>query len=67
MFLQWKEGFLAIAIYDNAFLVYNPRAGKFNRDRGRLLQRTIEALEARGHKVTPIATRATVRRRARSS
>jgi diacylglycerol kinase (ATP) len=45
-----------IATYENAFLVYNPRAGKFNRERGQLLQRTIEALQARGHKLTPIPT-----------
>lgn len=50
---DWGSG--PIAIYD-AFLIYNPRAGKFNRERGQLLQRTIEALQARGHSVTAVPT-----------
>ena len=36
--------------------MYNPRAGKFNRERGQLLQRTIEKLKAQGHNVIAIPT-----------
>lgn len=48
----------AIPTYENAYLVYNPSAGKFNRERGQLLQRTIEALRSHGHRVTPVPTAA---------
>jgi diacylglycerol kinase (ATP) len=42
--------------YRNAFLIYNPRAGKLNRNQGQLLQRIIGKLESRGHQVTAIPT-----------
>jgi YegS/Rv2252/BmrU family lipid kinase len=45
-----------IATYQNAFLIYNPFAGKLIRKREQLLQRTIETLTAQGHRVTPVAT-----------
>jgi YegS/Rv2252/BmrU family lipid kinase len=45
-----------IATYQNAFLIYNPFAGKLIRKRDQLLQRTIEVLAARGHRVTPVPT-----------
>lgn len=45
-----------IARYENAFLIYNPRAGKLNRNQGQLLQRIIEALAQHGHRVTPVQT-----------
>lgn len=40
----------AIATYENAFLIYNPAAGKLLRN-PRLIQRIIEALRGRGHRV----------------
>ncbi len=46
-----------IAAWHNAFLIYNPLAGKFSRESSRLLQRTIEAIEAQGHRVTAVPTR----------
>jgi YegS/Rv2252/BmrU family lipid kinase len=54
--LQWDGGQRSIATYDNAFLIYNPQAGKFGRNGEQLLQRTIEALAAGGHRVTPVPT-----------
>jgi diacylglycerol kinase (ATP) len=45
-----------IATYQNAFLIYNPFAGKLIRKREQLLQRTIETLAAQGHRVTAVAT-----------
>lgn len=42
--------------YRNAFLIYNPRAGKLHRHRGQLLQRITGKLESRGHLVTAIPT-----------
>jgi diacylglycerol kinase (ATP) len=45
-----------IATYKNAFLIYNPFAGKLIRKREQLLQRTIDALRAGGHRVTAVAT-----------
>jgi diacylglycerol kinase family enzyme len=48
--------YLPIATYQNAYLIYNPQAGKFIRSSDRLLQRTIDALSAGGHRVTPIPT-----------
>lgn len=42
--------------YRNAFLIYNPRAGRLNRNQGQLLQRIIDKLESRGHTVTAIPT-----------
>jgi YegS/Rv2252/BmrU family lipid kinase len=45
-----------IATYRNAFLIYNPFAGKLIRKREQLLQRTIDALTARGHKVRAVPT-----------
>jgi YegS/Rv2252/BmrU family lipid kinase len=49
-------GASAIATYQNAFLIYNPNAGKLNRTRDNLLQRTIEGLKTEGHNVTSLAT-----------
>ncbi|HYP13218.1 MAG TPA: diacylglycerol kinase family protein [Bryobacteraceae bacterium] len=45
-----------MATYQNAFLIYNPFAGQLIRKRDQLLQRTIEMLRARGHRVEPVAT-----------
>ena len=42
-------GLRPITTYQNAFLIYNPNAGKLNRKRDNLLQRTIDALKAHGH------------------
>jgi diacylglycerol kinase family enzyme len=50
-------GVSLIAAWQNAFLIYNPLAGKFNRESGRLLQRTIDAIAAQGHRVTAMPTR----------
>ena len=47
---------LAPARYENAYLIYNPQAGRFRRSRGQLLQRIIQCLEKRGHRVTAAAT-----------
>ncbi len=44
-----------IAIYQNAFLIYNPFAGQLN-GKDHLLQRTIDVLAAGGHRVTPTPT-----------
>lgn len=41
-----------IALYRNAFLLYNPVAGKFRRHGGTLLPRLLAALQAAGHQVT---------------
>ena len=49
-------GLRPIATYQNAFLIYNPNAGKLNRKRDDLLQRTIDALTLDGHRVTAVAT-----------
>lgn len=54
--LQWEARTTLIAIWQKAFLIYNPNAGRFTRERGRLLQRTIGALERRGHQISVIAT-----------
>lgn len=43
-------------VYRNAFLIYNPRAGKLNRSGGQLFERITAALQAGGHHVTPVAT-----------
>jgi diacylglycerol kinase (ATP) len=45
-----------IALYRNAYLIYNPFAGKLNRSKSQLLQRTIEALRGRGHAVQHVPT-----------
>jgi diacylglycerol kinase (ATP) len=45
-----------IATYQNAYLIYNPFAGKLIRKRDQLLQRTIDTLSAHGHRVTPVPT-----------
>jgi diacylglycerol kinase (ATP) len=45
-----------IATYHNAFLIYNPNAGKLNRRRGDILQRTIGVLENAGHRVHAVPT-----------
>jgi YegS/Rv2252/BmrU family lipid kinase len=45
-----------IATYRNAFLIYNPFAGKLRGKRHHLLQRTIDAMTNRGHGVTAIPT-----------
>ena len=50
------EGTRPISTYQNAFLIYNPAAGKFSRDGGQLLQRTIATLQARGHRITVVPT-----------
>jgi YegS/Rv2252/BmrU family lipid kinase len=47
---------LATARYEHAYLIYNPRAGKFNRNGGQLLQRIIRAASAHGHRLTPLET-----------
>jgi YegS/Rv2252/BmrU family lipid kinase len=49
-------GSLPSTRYANAYLIYNPHAGRFTRSRGQLLQRIIECLEKRGHRVTPMGT-----------
>jgi diacylglycerol kinase (ATP) len=54
--LDLYNGF--IATYRNAFLIYNPFAGKLIRKRAQLLQRTIETLRTQGHGVTSVATTA---------
>lgn len=51
-----KTGRKLIAIYRNAHLIYNPNAGKFQRNQGRLLQRTIETLKKSGIDVTAAPT-----------
>jgi diacylglycerol kinase (ATP) len=50
------NGELAQIRYRNAFLIYNPRAGKLHRHHGQLLQRIIGQLEQCGHQVTAIPT-----------
>ncbi|MBA2303742.1 MAG: diacylglycerol kinase family lipid kinase [Acidobacteria bacterium] len=42
--------------YQNAFLIYNPFAGKLIRNRDQLLRRTTDTLAARGHRVTVVPT-----------
>ncbi|MEO8658574.1 MAG: diacylglycerol kinase family protein [Bryobacteraceae bacterium] len=42
--------------YRNAFLIYNPVAGRVSRSGGRLLQRSIDALHAAGIRVNPAPT-----------
>ncbi|MEJ7608093.1 MAG: diacylglycerol kinase family protein [Bryobacteraceae bacterium] len=37
-------------------MIYNPFAGKFNRNRGQLLQRTIDTLKDHGHSITALPT-----------
>ena len=49
-------GLRPITTYQNAFLIYNPNAGKLNRKRDDILQRTIDALRASGHGVKALAT-----------
>jgi diacylglycerol kinase (ATP) len=44
------------ARYENAYLIYNPNAGRFRRGHGQLLQRIIQTLEEHGHRVTPVGT-----------
>lgn len=50
------KGLRLIATYENAFLIYNPRAGKLNRKGEQSLHRTIKALHAKGHGVTAVPT-----------
>ncbi|MBC7925602.1 MAG: diacylglycerol kinase family lipid kinase [Bryobacteraceae bacterium] len=45
-----------MAIWHNAFLIYNPSAGKLKGTSGRLLQRTIDALRTQGHTITAVPT-----------
>ncbi len=54
--IKQSEGTRLISTYQNAFLIYNPAAGKLSRDGGQLLQRTIAALQARGHRLTAVPT-----------
>ncbi|HET8546677.1 MAG TPA: diacylglycerol kinase family protein [Bryobacteraceae bacterium] len=49
-------GSLPPARYENAYLIYNPQAGRFTRGRAQLLQRIIQCLAKRGHHVTPVGT-----------
>jgi len=51
-----SEAVALIAIYQNAFLIYNPFAGKLIRNQQELLQRTLDRLSARGHRITAVAT-----------
>lgn len=45
-----------IAIYQRAFLIYNPRAGALRRAGEQLLRRTEMMLKEAGHSVTPLPT-----------
>jgi diacylglycerol kinase (ATP) len=51
-----KRGVRIISQPENAFLIYNPQAGKFTRSGGQSLQRTIEALADHGVRVTSVPT-----------
>ncbi len=51
-----KERGCLIATWQNAYLIYNPSAGKLNRGRNQLLQRSIDALSSQGHRVTAVPT-----------
>lgn len=46
----------SIPIYRNAFVIYNPRAGKLIGGGNSLLERILESLRRGGHTVTPAAT-----------
>ncbi|MGC8793505.1 MAG: diacylglycerol/lipid kinase family protein [Bryobacteraceae bacterium] len=46
----------AIAIYRNAFLIYNPHAGGLRYFTARRVSRVLEVLRAAGHSVTALAT-----------
>jgi len=45
-----------IAAYKKTVLIYNPRAGKFERSSGSLLNRLVDALRREGHNVTVAPT-----------
>jgi diacylglycerol kinase family enzyme len=45
-----------IAAYKNTVLIYNPRAGKFERSGGSLVGRLVDALRREGHNVTVAPT-----------
>jgi YegS/Rv2252/BmrU family lipid kinase len=53
---RFHKGPRAIAIYRNAFLIYNPCAGGLRYFTARRVSRVLEVLRAAGHSVTPLIT-----------
>jgi diacylglycerol kinase family enzyme len=51
-----RSGEKPIAAYKNTVLIYNPRAGKFERSRGSLIERLASTLRSQGHNVTVAPT-----------
>jgi diacylglycerol kinase family enzyme len=51
-----RSGEKPIAAYKNTVLIYNPRAGKFERSRGSLISRLVDTLRREGHNVTAAPT-----------
>jgi diacylglycerol kinase (ATP) len=47
---------ITIAAYKNTVLIYNPRAGTFERSHGSLVDRLLDALRGQGHNVTAAPT-----------